>query len=85
MHCLDQLKQLERQELNRLEPCDLAQAEGAVLKSHQRIIDLIQTEQAILKDAIKELIEKHEDLKKKQELLESIPGVGDVLSATVLE
>jgi transposase len=84
VHCLDQLKQLERQELNRLEPCQLGQAGEAVLNSHQKIIDVIQTEKEAIEGAIKALIEKHEHLKKKQDLLESIPGVGNVLSTTVL-
>lgn len=84
VHALDQLKQLERQELNRLEPCELAQADEAVLSSHQRIIALIQTEQTTLEHAIKALIQRHDSLKKQQELLESIPGVGEVLSSSVL-
>jgi transposase len=84
VHALDQLKQLERQELNRLEPCQLAEVNTVVLESHQKIIEVIQTRKKIIEQEIKCLIQQHEHLKKKQELLESIPGVGEVLSSSVL-
>ncbi len=66
-------------EQNRLEL-----AERQVLASITDTIQFLQKQLADLDDQIHDQIEQDPDLKKKQELLKSVPGVGKVLSATLI-
>ena len=54
---------------------------GATLESVERMIVSLQEEQALVKSMIKDHIDRHPDLRDQQELLCSIPGVAERLSA----
>ena len=66
-------------ESNRLEL-----AEEQVLVSIKDTIQFLQKQLADLDDQIQNQINNDPDLKKKQELLQSVPGVGKVLSSTLI-
>jgi transposase len=66
-------------EQNRLEL-----AEKQVLASITETIQFLQKQLADLDTQIQNQIDQDPDLKKKQELLKSVPGVGQVLSATLI-
>ncbi|MEM7588608.1 MAG: IS110 family transposase [Myxococcota bacterium] len=76
---LENLNTMLRQESNRLQVIHEGLKENVKLS-----IQFIEKQISDLKKQIKEHINKHEDLKEKQKLLESIPGVGDVTIATIL-
>lgn len=59
-------------------------AEPDVLQYIAGVIQFLQTQLAELDNQIKELIHQTPDLKNKRDLLESVPGVGKVLSATLM-
>lgn len=56
-------------------------SQGATLESVERMIGSLQEEQALVKSMIKDHIDRHPDLHDQQELLCSIPGVAERLSA----
>ena len=69
---LHALVKMRRQELNRLE----AEEEKPVKRSISVLIKAIETEMEKVRKKIKELLVEHEHLRKKSELLLSIPGIG---------
>ena len=76
---LDNLKELERMALNRQEVA-IKSVQKAISK-HLKALK-IQIEEA--KEKIEEFINKDIDLRKKRELLASIPGIGQVTTAHIL-
>lgn len=60
------------------------EAQGEALASVERMATSLQAEQARLEAMIREHIDRHPDLKDQQELLRSIPGVGEKLSGYFL-
>jgi transposase len=56
-------------------------SQGATLESVERMITSLQEEQELVKAMIKDHIDRHPDLRDQQELLCSIPGVAERLSA----
>ena len=66
-------------EQNRLEL-----AEKQVLEYIRNVVQLLQKQVDELDDQIQDLIDQTPDLKKKRDLLQSVPGVGKVLSATLV-
>ncbi len=76
---LDSLKAIKQQETNRLE--------SATEKVSEDILEHIQyLDEAIQKSnlVITEIIEGNDDLKKKRDLIETIPGIGKTTQAVVL-
>ena len=76
-------KDLQR-EKNRQEKAIVADTPDTVLKSITHMIGLFEAEQAALEKLIDEHIKKHKKLKDNKVLLESIPGVGKVISRQML-
>lgn len=76
-------KDLQR-EKNRQEKALCGQTPQAVLDSISNMITLLETEQRSLEKLIEEHINKHKKLKEDKVLLESIPGVGNVISTRML-
>lgn len=76
---LDSLIANKTQESNRIKG-----AAPRVISHIQRHIDFLNTEIKEIEQLIDEHIKEHKDLKDKNELLTSIPGIGDKTIATVL-
>lgn len=78
---LDDLQANYRQEKNRL-------ASGydtpAVVKDLQEHLSYLEDRIKQIKQAIQELIDQHPELKRRQELITSIPGIGELTAAKVL-
>lgn len=56
------------------------EAQGFTLESIGRVIETLDMEIAYLEDQIRDHIDRHPDLREQDELLQSIPGVGPVVS-----
>jgi transposase len=76
---LDDLLALQTMENNRLES-----AEGPARKSVEAVLEFIDQQIQMVRLRIEIHIDNHPDLQKKQELLSSIPGIGDNTAATLL-
>jgi transposase len=76
---LDDLLALQTMENNRLES-----AEGPARKSVEAVLEFIDQQIQMVRLQIETHIDHHPDLQKKQELLSSIPGIGDNTSDTLL-
>jgi transposase len=76
-------KDLQR-EKNRQEKAEISDAPKEVLDSLSQMIVLLETEQQRLEKLIAEHIDQHKKLKENKVLLESIPGVGKVISTRML-
>lgn len=76
-------KDLQR-ELNRLEKAQVSGSSELVMQSLEKMITELKAEKARLEKEIDDHIERHPQLKKDRALLESIPGVGSVLSRVML-
>jgi transposase len=57
---------------------------GVTLESVERMITSLKDEEKLLKEMIKDHIDRHPGLKDQEELLRSIPGVGERLASYVL-
>jgi len=75
----DALIAMRTQEVNRLGSPD-----ASVNESIQKVIAFLNEEIEQISKAIKEHINKHDGLRKKRDLLNSIPGVGDVTIEAIL-
>ena len=75
-----QLLQLRTMERNRLHMAEYK----LTRKSIQKVIDVLQKQIDELDAAIAKLIESDDDWRQKAQLLESVPGVGAVTSATLV-
>lgn len=76
---LEDLVTLENQEQNRLEV-----SHDKVRTSIENTLAIIQQEAKAIRKQIKSHIDQHPDLKKQNDLLQSIPGIGQVTSASML-
>ena len=78
------VKQDHQRELNRLEKAQITQVSEVVLESIQTLLAELKKEQLRLEKCIHQHIDQHPDLLRDRRLLESIPGVGPVVSALML-
>lgn len=79
MSRLSALEEDIRREKNRLEKAQISQGTGAVEDSIHTVLAGLEQEKSRLEKLIDEHIGGHPQLKKDQQLLETIPGVGKVL------
>jgi transposase len=77
---LESLKNQHSQQLNRLE----SQRNTTVIKSTNRILTSIEEEIKEVEKMIKEEIEKNEQLKKNNQLLQTIPAIGQTIAIVIL-
>lgn len=77
---LDSLADTRQQQLNRLE----SSRDDLVSSSLERVIAQLTTEIEQVKQQIQDHLDQHPDLKHKQELLASIPGIGDQTATALL-
>ena len=76
-------KDLQR-ELNRLEKASITQVSEIVSSSITEMVSTLTHQKKLLEKEINQHIDKHPGLKKDRHLLESIPGVGPVISSLML-
>ncbi len=76
-------KDLLREE-NRQEKAEISQASDIVIESLAKMIDVLKREKERLEKQIDDHIDKHPHLRKNRQLMESIPGVGPVVSRVML-
>lgn len=81
---LDSLEKDLQRERNRQEKAEISQAPKAVLGSLVLIIEALDAERQQLEKLIEEHINNHKPLKENKALLESIPGVGNVIATRML-
>jgi len=60
------------------------EAQGEALESIERVMTLLNEEQAKLEQRIRDHIDRHPNLRQQRELLTSIPGIGERVSAYFL-
>ncbi|MBB1340008.1 MULTISPECIES: IS110 family transposase [Pseudoalteromonas] len=77
---LEALEQDLRREENRYEAVGFSGASTRVTQSIEDMIAVLKTEMGKLKNDIDEHIDRHPQLKKNRQLLQSIKGVGEVIS-----
>ena len=73
-----------QRERNRLEKQQAARAEAIVVESIERMIAHLETEHQVVEQAIKTHLQAHPDLTRDRGLLQSIQGVGPVVSTLLL-
>lgn len=78
------VKQDHQRERNRLEKAEITQVSEVVLESIHTLLAELKKEQDRLEQCIRQHIDQHPDLKRDRCLLESIPGIGPVVSALML-
>lgn len=78
------VKRDHRRELNRLEKAEITQVSEVALQSIHTLLAELKKEQDRLEKLIRQHIDQHPNLKHDQRLLESIPGIGPVVSALML-
>jgi transposase len=76
----DDLSQMLVQEKNRLKAPD----QTGLAKSFEKIIAILEAEIIVIDKEIECLFEKHKDLQSKRQVLETIPGIGKIVSAKLL-
>lgn len=81
---LDSIEKDLQRERNRQEKAVISDAPKAVLASLSQIIGTLDGERRQLGQLIEDHINKHKQLKENKALLESIPGVGKVISTRML-
>lgn len=81
---LEALQTDRQRERNRLEKAQATQTSAAVLDSLQRSLAFLEDEYERLQNDINDPINRHPKLKQDRQLLESIPGIGPVLSMQML-
>lgn len=81
---LDALSADLKRELNRQEKVEFSGSSDQVFKSLEMMIEQLSAEKKRLEKEIDDHIDRHPQLKKNRELLESIPSIGPVLSRTLL-
>ncbi len=77
---LEAIKQDIQRELNRLEKAQISQTSEDVVQSIEMVHRQLDEEKLRLEALIDQHIDRHPDLKRDRALLESIPGVGSVIS-----
>lgn len=73
-----------QRERNRLEKAEITQVSEIVLESIHTLLAELKKEQDRLEKRIRQHIDQHPDLLRDRRLLESIPGIGPVVSALML-
>ena len=81
---IDAVDQDIQREKNRLEKAEIVQVSQAVLTSIHNVLSPLKQEKARLEILIDQHIDQHPILKRDRRLLESIPGVGPVISRIML-
>lgn len=81
---LEAVEQDAQREQNRLEKAEIAQATEAVQISICTVLEHLEKEKKWLEDLIEQHIDSHPQLRKDRTLLESIPGVGPVVSRMMI-
>lgn len=81
---LDALEEDIQRERNRQEKASISGASQRVMQSLSTVIELLSQEKAKLERDIDDHIDRHPELKKHRGLLETVPGVGPVLSRLVV-
>ena len=81
---LDAVEKDIQREKSRLEKAELTQASAAVTDSIKTILMHLEAEKKRLLKLIDEHIDQHPDLKSDRTLLESIPGIGPVMTRYML-
>lgn len=76
-------KDIQREE-NRLEKAEISQASSQVIESIQLVLAALRAEKHRLEQQIDDHIDGHPKLKQDRQLLETIPGIGPVLSRLML-
>lgn len=71
-------------ESNRFEKAEISKASDSVIQSLETVTEVLNKEKERLTKEIDDHIDKHPQLKKNRLLLESIPGVGAVVSRVML-
>ena len=79
---LESLKSMHRQESNRLDMPELHS--DRVAESIYVILSSLEAQIKAIEKEIRDHIDAHPDLREQKELLESIPGIGEVTSALLL-
>ncbi|HEX7045950.1 MAG TPA: IS110 family transposase [Gammaproteobacteria bacterium] len=79
VHRLESLQDMRLQEISRLESADIT-----VVPDLQSHIEFLEQRITATRQRIKDHIDNHPDLRRKRELLKSIPGVGEGTLAMVL-
>lgn len=77
---LDAVNHDRQREKNRLEKAEVAQVCGEITHSIHTVLSHLEDEKTRLEGLINTHIDQHPDLKQDRQLLESIPGVGPVVS-----
>ena len=80
MRRLEALEKSIQQEENRLEKSTTSQDDAVVIASIQSVLLSLKAEKKRLEDLINDHIDSHPGLKQDKALLESIPGVGEVVA-----
>lgn len=81
---LDSLEEDIQRERNRQEKASISGASERVLESLATVIELLTEEKAKLEQDIDDHIDRHPELKKHRDLLETIPAVGPVISRVMV-
>jgi transposase len=81
---LDGVKDDLQRERNRLEKAEIARSSELVTDSLRNMIETLEAEKKRIKERIDQHIDRHPKLKNDRQLLESIPGVGEVVSRLML-
>jgi transposase len=81
---LDSLEKDLQRERNRQEKAEISQSPPTVLGSLAHMIGTLDNERQQLEKLIQEHIDSHKQLKDNKALLESIPGVGNVIATRML-
>ena len=76
---LEALQEMQQQEHNRL-----TSAEPAVAAAIERHLEFLRADIAAVRQQIRDHIDQHPDLRRKQALLDSIPGIGEATIAQIL-
>lgn len=76
---VEHLLEMRQMEQNRLETAD-----AAIAESIRTVLETLGKELAAARDQIRHHINNHPDLKRRRDLLESIPGIGPATSAHLL-
>ena len=77
---LEAVEKDTRREQNRLEKAEISQASAEVAASIRTMVGHLEAEKTRLRQQIDDHIDRHPNLKTDRQLLESIPGVGPILS-----
>jgi transposase len=81
---LDAVDRDIQREKNRLEKAEIARVSNEIVRSIHTVLKHLTDEKKRLEDLINNHIDQHPDLKQDRQLLESIPGVGPIISRMMM-